>query len=62
MVQYYHDMWAKRSEMLAPLSDFVGECGKLKTTNYQEKQGEQETLTLGFNSSNSISQCQNYHS
>jgi hypothetical protein len=61
-VQYYHDMWAKRSEMLAPLSYLVGECGKLKTTNYQEKQGEKETLTLGFNSSNSISQCQNYHS
>jgi hypothetical protein len=27
MEQYYHDMWAKRSEMLAPLSDLVGECG-----------------------------------
>jgi hypothetical protein len=25
MVQYYRDMWAKRSEMLAPLSDLVGE-------------------------------------
>jgi hypothetical protein len=25
-------MWAKRSEMLAPLSDLVGECGKTKTT------------------------------
>jgi hypothetical protein len=32
MVQYYHDMWAKRSEMLAPLSNLVGECGKTKTT------------------------------
>jgi hypothetical protein len=32
MVQYYHDMWAKRSEMLAPLSDLVGECGETKTT------------------------------
>jgi hypothetical protein len=40
----------------------LAECGKLKTTNYQGKQGEKETLTLGFNSSNSISQCQNYHS
>ncbi len=32
MVQYYRDMWAKRSEMLAPLSDLVGECGEMKTT------------------------------
>jgi hypothetical protein len=24
MVQYYRDMWVKRSEMLAPLSDLVG--------------------------------------
>ena len=32
MVQYYQDMWAKRSEMLAPLTDLVGECGETKTT------------------------------
>jgi hypothetical protein len=32
MVQYCRDMWAKRSEMLAPLSDLVGECGETKTT------------------------------
>ena len=32
MVQYYRDMWAKRSEMLAPLSDLVGECKETKTT------------------------------
>jgi hypothetical protein len=32
MVQYYRDMWAKRSEMLAPLSDLVGECEETKTT------------------------------
>ncbi len=32
MVQYYCDMWVKRSEMLAPLSDLVGECGETKTT------------------------------
>jgi hypothetical protein len=31
-VHYYRDMWAKRSEMLAPLSDLVGECGETKTT------------------------------
>jgi len=32
VVQYYRDMWAKRSEMLAPLSDLAGECGETKTT------------------------------
>jgi hypothetical protein len=25
-------MWAKRSEMLAPLTDLVGECGETKAT------------------------------
>ncbi len=32
MVQYYRDMWVKRSEMLAPLSNLVGERGETKTT------------------------------
>jgi hypothetical protein len=32
MVQYYRDMWARRSEMLAPLTDQVGECRETKTT------------------------------
>jgi hypothetical protein len=32
MVQYYRDMWARCREMLAPLTDLVGECGKTKTT------------------------------
>ncbi len=31
MVQYYQDIWVKRSEMLALLSDLVGKCGKTKT-------------------------------
>jgi hypothetical protein len=33
MVQYYRDMCAKHSEMLAPLTDLVGECGETKATN-----------------------------
>ena len=32
MVQYYQDMWVRRSEMLAPLTDLVGECRETKTT------------------------------
>ncbi len=31
MVQYYRDMWQKRSEMLALLTNLVGECGETKT-------------------------------
>ncbi len=30
MVQYYRDMWVKHSEMLAPLTDLVGECSETK--------------------------------
>jgi hypothetical protein len=32
MVQYYHDLWARQSDMLAPLTSLVGECGQTKTT------------------------------
>jgi hypothetical protein len=32
MVQYNREMWQKRSEMLAPLTDLVGECRETKTT------------------------------
>ena len=32
MVQYYRDLWAQWSKMLAPLTSLVGECGQTKTT------------------------------
>jgi hypothetical protein len=32
MVQYYCDLWARRSNMLAPLISLVGECGQTKST------------------------------
>ena len=35
MVQYYRDLWEKRSDMLAPLMDLVGECGHTKMTKQE---------------------------
>jgi hypothetical protein len=32
MVQYYRDLWARWSNMLAPLTALVGECGQTKVT------------------------------
>ncbi len=32
LVQYYRDLWARRSNMLAPLTTLVGECGQTKIT------------------------------
>ncbi len=32
MVQYYHDLWARRSDILAPVTSLIGECGQTKTT------------------------------
>jgi hypothetical protein len=36
MVQYYHDLWARRSNMLAPFTALVGECGQTKITKAKE--------------------------
>jgi hypothetical protein len=33
MVQYYHDLWARQSKMLTPLTSLVGECGQTKINN-----------------------------
>ncbi len=32
MVQYYRDLWARWSNMLAPLTSLVGECSQTKST------------------------------
>ncbi len=32
MVQYYRDLWARRSDMLTPLTSLVGECSQTKAT------------------------------
>jgi hypothetical protein len=32
IVQYYRDLWARRSNMPAPLTSLVGECGQTNTT------------------------------
>ncbi|MCP4746766.1 MAG: hypothetical protein GY874_11595, partial [Desulfobacteraceae bacterium] len=34
IVQYYRDLWEKRSEMLAPLTDLIAECGETKSTKH----------------------------
>jgi hypothetical protein len=32
MVQYYRDLWERRSDMLAPVTSLVGVCGQTKST------------------------------
>ncbi len=32
MIQYYRDLWARRSNILAPLTSLIGECGQIKVT------------------------------
>jgi hypothetical protein len=36
MVQYYRDLWARWSKMLAPLTSLVGECSQTKVTRAKE--------------------------
>jgi hypothetical protein len=48
MLQYYLVMWARCSEMLAPLTELVGECEETKTTN---KNKTKKNLGGGINSS-----------
>jgi hypothetical protein len=36
MEQYYRDLWARWSKMLAPLTSLVGECGQTKVTRAKE--------------------------
>jgi hypothetical protein len=32
IIQFYRDIWEKRTDLLAPLTDLVGECGTTKAT------------------------------
>ena len=32
IIQYYHDIWEKQTDLFAPLTDLVSECGTTKTT------------------------------
>ena len=35
MIQYYQDLWEKRSDMLAPWTDLVRKWGRTKTTKWK---------------------------
>ena len=37
IIQYYCDLWEKRSHILAPLTDLVGECGKNKNSKKKKQ-------------------------
>jgi hypothetical protein len=45
-VQYYRDLSARRSKMLAPLTSFVGECNQTKVTRASQRDQE-GALALG---------------
>ncbi len=60
MVQYYRDMWARCSEMLAPLTNLVGECGEKK--NHQNEKDQEKPLTVGSNLSTGVCQRKDCYS
>jgi hypothetical protein len=37
LCQDYRDLWAKRSEILAPLTELVSECGSTKDPKTEKK-------------------------
>jgi hypothetical protein len=52
MVQYYRAMWVKRSEMLAPLTDLVGEC--VERLKPPKEMVPKEAMEVGFYPSTSV--------
>jgi hypothetical protein len=45
MVQFYYDLWARQSNMLAPLTSMVGEHGQTKATKAKEPKRYPDTGT-----------------
>ena len=43
-IQFYRDIWDKRTDLLAPLTDLVGECGTTKST--KKKKDKKGSLAL----------------
>jgi hypothetical protein len=39
IVQYYRDLWARRTDLLAPLTDLVAECGTTKLSKKPRRDG-----------------------
>ena len=37
MIQYYRDVWKRRSHILAPLTALIGECGQTKSAKKKNK-------------------------
>ena len=44
IIQYYRDLWNKRSHILAPLTSLVGECGKNKNSKTKAKNMDKNIL------------------